>query len=225
MLIRITLIILITLFSNISFSQAFFRIKADFSIKAKGFNGKSQLTMGKVYYDKTIKKIVYKIKYPEKSDWVSVDTNMYHIVNNKVTSRKSLPAIVEFTIFHIALSGNLSNYGLDKSPFTISKVQQSKGMVITTWDPPQLYSKIYGRIIVSNKNKKLYGIIFFSPDGMILRKQFFKKYQNINGFSFPSEVLQISYNESKESYELSSFKNIIINDMNEDYIYDYYIKK
>ena len=40
-------------------AQQFFRIRADVSVKTKLSTGEQNLTMGKIYYDRNEKKIVY----------------------------------------------------------------------------------------------------------------------------------------------------------------------
>lgn len=202
-------------------AQHFFRFKADFSIKLKTHTGVQQLTMGKVYYDMTYQKLIHKVKFPKNETWVTKDTFMYQFINEKQVSKQVIPSIARFSVFHIALSGKLPDFGLKNSSFTISKVEKDGGLVITTWQPPANYADIVGKIMISNKDKKLHGIIFFSPDDKILSKQFFNKYVNVNGFNFPSEILQINYFNGKESYEMSTYKNIKINELKEEYIYNY----
>lgn len=90
----------------------FFRIKTDFTIKAKTPTGQQQLTVGKIYYDKNIKQIVYDISFPEKEIWVQKDTTLFKIVNSKIVSKQSIPNMVEFTIYHLVLNGKLADYGL-----------------------------------------------------------------------------------------------------------------
>jgi len=210
---------------QIIFAQDFFRIKADFSIKTKLPDGKQYLTMGTVYYDKTVRTTVYQIRFPEKEIWVNKDTNMYKIIDNKIISRQSVPAVIEFSIFHLTLNGNLADYGLKKTSFTIEKTEKDKGMVITTWKPPANFAKRLGKIMVSNQDKKLQGIIFFNPAGTIISKQFFKKYFNSNGLEFPSEIVQINYTNGKEGYELTTYSKILVNDLNEENIYNYRLPK
>jgi hypothetical protein len=222
---RMILFILVINCPSILYSQQFFRIKAEFSIKSKGIDGSQQLTMGTVYYDKTSKKIVYITKFPEKEIWVSSDTVMYKIADNKVIIRQKIPAIAEFTIFHLSLNGQLADFGLKNSTFKMDKVEKDKDLIITTWLPPDQFKKFIGKIMISNKEKKLQGIIFFNSKGEILTKQFFSKYINVKGFEFPGEIAQISYLNGKEGYEMTTYKNIIINDFKEDHIYNYSIPK
>lgn len=210
------------------FAQQFFRIKADVSIKEKGADGKERLTMGQVYYDKTAKKIVYNIKFPEKETWVIVDTVLYRIVDKEIKDVKTIPAIAEFSIFHLSLNGGIADYGLKKSFYTIEKAEKENDMVITTWLAPEKFSKTFGKILLSQKDKKLFGVVFFSPANVLLSKQFFKNYTNVNGLEFPTEIVQITYPVNKageENYQLTTYKNIIVDDLKEDNIYNYKLLK
>src|ERR1039457_119955 len=99
--------------------QKFYRMNGEFTIKAKSADGKNQLTMGKFFYDKSIKKLVYVNTFPLNEVWVSADTNVYKIVDNKLMARFLSPPIGLFSIFHLALTSQINNYGLKNSTFTI----------------------------------------------------------------------------------------------------------
>jgi hypothetical protein len=223
---KYNLLIVVLLFfsSSISVSgQKFFRIKGEFTIKAKASDGKSQLTMGNFYYDRNFKKLVYITRFPKKETWVSIDTSVYHIVNNKVIGRQSAPPIAEFSMFHLALNSQLSNYGFKNTALKIDKLEKDGDMVITTWAPPEKAAKLFGKIKTSTKNSRLYGIVFLSTDNKVLKKQFFNEYKNISGLEFPHEVIDITYIKEKENYQVTTYKNIVIDDLTEGSIYNYVI--
>jgi len=73
-------------------AQTFNRIEADFSIKEKDINGNKLLTIGRVYYDKNIRKIVLNISFPEKIIIVATDSLVYMIDNDSLI--KTSPAVV-----------------------------------------------------------------------------------------------------------------------------------
>lgn len=203
--------------------QYFFRLKADVSIKEKSYDGKSMLTKGKIYYDKNIKKLTYQISFPEKEKWLLTDTLMYRITTDSVFKEHTFVNIPEFSIFHISLSGNLNNFGLANSFYSISEVEKENDMVITTWQPKKEAGDKYGPIVMSQKDNKLYGIVFINKENKILSKHFFRDYVNINGFIFPGEVIQIVYIGDKENYKITTYKNIVLNDLQEENMYDYSI--
>jgi hypothetical protein len=206
-------------------AQKFYRIKGDYSIKAKSADGKSQLTIGKFYYDKNIKKLTYQNTFPQKETWVSSDTLVYRIVNEKVASKYKSPPIGIFSIFHLVLTNQINNYGLKNSPFTIQKVEKQGDMVITTWLPPKALATLFGKVLISNKNNRLFGMIFIDSKDKILRKQFFDKYQNFRGLEFPMEIVDITYKDDKENYQVTTYKNIVIDDVTEDYLYNFALPK
>lgn len=222
-------IIVIFIFLGISFGQVnaqkFYRIKGDYSIKAKSADGKAQLTIGKFYYDKNIKKLVYQNTFPQKETWVSYDTMVFRIVNEKVAAKYKSPPIGIFSIFHLVLTNQINNYGLKNSPFTIQKVEKQGDMVITTWIPPKPLMAIFSKVLISNKNNHLYGMVFIDSKDKILRKQFFNNYQNFKGLEFPLEVVDITYKDDKENYQVTTYKNVVIDEVTEDYLYNFALPK
>ena len=204
-------------------SQIFFRLKADFMIKAKSPTGEQQLTVGKIYYDKNVKQIFYEISFPEKEIWVQKDTVLYKINNSKIVSKQQIPTMIEFTIYHLVLNGNLVDYGLKNSKFKIKKVEKSEGEVISTWEPPPDLKKISGDVIISNVNQQLNGIVFKNNAGEIVSRQFFRNYIKVKGLSFPQEIIKENYINGLKAYELTTYSNILINDLSGEYKYDYKI--
>jgi len=206
-------------------SQGYFRFSADFSIKAKDAAGKGTLTMGRVYYDKNIRKIVYQTKFPEIETWVTADTCMFKFANGKLVQKAIIPSVVEMSIYHLALNGQLPDFGLKKSFFKVEKVEKENEMVITTWLPPSNFANKIGKILVSNKEKKLFGIVFLDVKGAVAAKQFFNNYQNYKGLFFPTEIVNIKVLNGKELYEVTTYKNIKVNDYVDDNLYNYAIPR
>ena len=129
-------------------------------IKAKSAKGEQRLTVGKIYYDKNIKQIVYNISFPEKEIWVQRDTILYKIVNSKVIGKQQIPAGIEFSIYNLVLNGNLNDYGLKKTKFKIKKVEKNDNNIISTWEPPPEFKKYLGDILLSIVDQQLNGIVF-----------------------------------------------------------------
>ncbi|MCH8905060.1 MAG: hypothetical protein IIA45_14230 [Bacteroidetes bacterium] len=213
---------LIIVFPFVVQGQQFYRVKADFSIKEKNADSTSALTMGTVYYDKNVKQIIYEITFPRKETWILSDTTIYRLVEGKLESKTFAPNMAEFTIFHLTLTGNLYNYGLEKSVYKIIKVEKEEDMVLSTWAPQGQLKEHFGNVIMSHKEKKLFGIVMLSKEEeKVLSRQFFRKYQNINGLEFPGEILQFTYKGDGENIKMTTFKNIIIDDVSENEIYNY----
>jgi len=204
-------------------SQDFFRIKTDFTIKSKAPSGQQQLTVGKVFYDKNIKQIVYEISFPEKEVWVQKDTTLYKIVGSKVIAKQGIPTMIEFTIYHLILNGNLADYGLKNTRFTITKVEKIQNSVISTWEPPTELKKIMGNVLISNINQQLDGIVFKNTNGEVLSKQFFRNYIKIKGLSIPQEIIRENYINGQKAYEVTTFTKTLINDYSGENIYGFKI--
>ena len=211
---------------NLSIGQHRFRMKADFSIKEKHPDGKMSLTMGTVYYDRSAKKLVYQVRFPEKETWVLSDTVFNRIVNGKLVTRQFIPMLPSSTLFDFALSNNLNNFGLENSFYKAKDVKKDADQVITTWVPDERLKKAFGNVVISRKNNLLYGIAFYSPKDELLKKQLFKGYIKASGISFPQEITEIIYkveaNGAKsKGTKISTFKNLVVNDPNENNIYNY----
>jgi hypothetical protein len=192
-------------------------------IKAKLPTGEQQLTVGKLFYDKNVKQIVYVISFPEKEIWVQKDTVLYKIVNSKVMGKQRIPAGIEFSIYNLVLNGNLADYGLKKTKFKIKKVEKSENNIISTWEPPAESKKYFGDILLSNVNQQLNGIVFKNNAGEIVSRQFFRNYIKVKGLSFPQEIVKENYVNGQKVYELTTFTNILINDLSGENTYDYKI--
>jgi hypothetical protein len=77
--------------------------------------------------------------------------------------------------------------------------------------------------VLSNKNKQLFAIIFYNSKNEVIKKQFFEDYKNLKGVSFPHKVVEIVYKDGKEYYQVSTYKNVVLNDMYEEHMYYYTI--
>jgi hypothetical protein len=184
-------------------------------------DGKSQLTMGTFYYDKNFGKLIYKNSFPNKDVWVTYDTIMFNIINDKVVNKLIVPPITIFSIYHLALTGQIKNYGLKGSGFTIQNIEKAKDMVITTWIPPARLKKMFGKVLTSIKSSRLSGIIFMDAQGNIIRKQFFNNYSNIKGVEMPMEIIDQTYMKGTESTQVTTYKNIVIDEVADYIVYNY----
>ena len=204
------------------FSQPYpyFRIEADFSIKEKT-EGTSSLSLGHVFYDINTATIIYDIKFPEKERILITDSLIIRIKNNRIVSSTKSSNLVSFSIFNLALSGNFLNYGLMKTNYKISNIEKEKESVISTWTPPKNMASKKGKIMLCQKNNSLNGIVSFAPDGKIISKQFFEEYQTFQNIRFPQKVVQIFYYDKSEGIKITTFKNVLLNNLNNNEIYNY----
>jgi len=205
------------------FSQEYFRIKSDFTVKIKNSNGKMSLTKGKLFYDKNYKHLIYNITFPSPEKWVMHDTLLIKIKPGKKPEINKIPSINEFSIFHLALNVGLSNFGLDNTIYKVIKVEKKNSLVISYWKLPKNMLESMDHIIIAKKNNQLQNVIIVDNNNKIISKQFFKDYININAFQFPRKVIHITYDQNGlPDYQVFEFKNIELNEMkNEnDYFYN-----
>lgn len=207
-------------FHYFSYSQDYFRIKADFTVKISNSNGVKNLTRGTVYYDKNIKDLIYDITFPKNERWISRDTSLYKFRNDTLTERVTIPSINEFTLFHLALNADLNDFGLKNSIYAISKVEKKGDLVLSYWKIPKQVPIMIDNVVIAKKNNRLESVIMVGDQQKILSKQFFKNYTKIDAFEFPQQIIQILYNSSgKEDYQVTEFHNLKVNDMSNDELY------
>ncbi len=220
---NLTAILILLCIFSVTNAQQHYRIKTGFSIKENLPDGTSNLTMGTVYFDKNTKKLVYNISFPKKLFQVLSDSFFYEIKDNKLSEKKKAVNLLQFSIFNLALSSNLSNYGLNSNGiFILTDVSKEDSLVISTWEPSTTKLKeLTGKILISQKKRMLHGLIFFDNKDNILSKQFFTDYITVNGLNFPTQITQINYINGKEYYKVTTYKNIVVNATNENEIYNY----
>lgn len=201
--------------------QQYTRIHADFSVKIKNASGGQSLTMGQVFYDRNNKQLIYYLSFPEKEIWVTSDTMVYQIRDGKLIHQTATFSMAEFTVFHLALNSHLQDFGLKNTRYVSGDIKREGDLVITTWSPPVKAREKLGNILVSVKNKQLFGVVFEDPKGVIIRKQFFENYILINGLAFPGRIVEINITNGIENYQVTSYKNVVIDEMENDNKYFY----
>jgi hypothetical protein len=197
-------------------AQSYHRISGDFTQKYKSTDGKQVLIKGRFYFDVKYKKAVYDITFPESQIWVFEDTVQRIFKGDTLFASMPMTFSNEFSIFHLSLTQRLDNYGLQESVFHLEKTEVQNDMVVSYWKPQQALSKQVGRVVLSKKNKQLYGVLFYDPAEVLIRKQFFRNYSHVMGINFPMEVIDIFYRNGNEVYQKTEYKNIIINEPGKD---------
>lgn len=204
-----------------AFSQQFHRFSAEYTIKYNDRAGNKVMKMGKVFYDSNEKKIVIKNGFPVREFIVHRDTSIYHIRVGNIVKHRGIISPIDFSIFQLALNGDLANFGLDKVGYTIENVKKDKGLIIASWIPSENNQQKLGKILISIKGKQLYGIVFLDLNEKIISKHIFHKYVNIDGFEFPAEVIRINYFDNYELYELTTYRKIMVNEKGNDEYFKY----
>jgi hypothetical protein len=210
--------------------QYYFRIKADFSVKEKTFEDTYRLLVGSVYYDMNYKKIVYHIQFPEKEIWVLTDTIAFVFKDNEPVKKQTAFIYPEFSIFNLVLQGALKDYGLKDHPvLKVKEIDRQGDKVIRTWEPTKDYKENLGKLKMSTKGRKLEAVVFYSPEGRLMSRQFFDNYLNVKGLDFPGEIVQFIYPNpevqkeysGKEMIVKTSYRNIQLNKTDEEFFYNY----
>lgn len=191
------------------------------TIKSKSSSGEQAITIGSVYFDRNQRQIIYNITFPEPETWVTTDSLTYRIIDDSIISRHVSVGMAEFSVFNLALNSHLPDFGLQKSIYHIESVERDGDNIVTTWAPKENMKDKMGNILVSTLNKKLFGVIFMNPSGVVLRKQFFEDYFNISGIAFPGKIVEIGNDIIGESYQISNFRNLKLNELENNSNYNY----
>ena len=214
-LLRLTLFSLIFSFPLCHIGQkSFSRIEAEITIKE--IDSTSRITTGKMFYDKNLGSMYYSIKFPSKEVVVYTDSMIYKLIDDKVAENYKSINGLKFNIFNLILNSQMKYYGLNTSSYELVKTKNDQDQIITTWEP-KFKNKKYksGKIIMSQKNKLIFGLVSFHPDGAIISKQFFEDYTNIDGLMIPSKVTQIVFIKDKPEYKITTYKNIKVNNFDD----------
>jgi hypothetical protein len=94
-------------------------------------------------------------------------------------------------------------------------------MIVAVWKPDPRIGKTFGKIVLSKVRRRIYGIAFYKPNGKLAGKQIFRKFVNTKGCDFPSEILQFQYTPKGENKQITSFKNIKIDQANDPKLFDF----
>lgn len=213
-------VVCVTFLMSSTYGQSFFRIEADVSMKTKPTDGKGQLILGRVYYDRSHKKMVYNIRFPEKEVWLIQDSLAYTYRDGKLIRTDRMNPFIEATIFHKCLEGKLADFGLRDSPYKVGKVEKDGDLVITTWLPPEGFP-FKGSVLTSSKNNDLYGVVILNEKGEVLSRQLFKGYKVVSGLKVPTEIVQALYLGKAEVYQVITLSNIQINNLKNENFYNY----
>ncbi|MFB6342732.1 hypothetical protein ACE1ET_13470 [Saccharicrinis sp. FJH62] len=206
------------------FSQEAYRIHSDFLFKSKGLDSLFRVTKGEVFFDKNIKTLVFKNTFPKRETYVIKDTLLYVYHGDTLMETRKNIIPPEHTMFSYLLSSTFANYGLESAGFQINNVEKKKGIVVTSWLPSGIIGKYVGKILVANKDKRLYSVVIYDKDMKILSRQIFKKYESIDGTEIPSEILSVTYyNDSSQYMQITNLANIKLNESSNESLYNFKI--
>ena len=211
----------LTLFSVVFLSpilyigqKAFSRIESEITIKE--IDSTNRITTGKMYYDKNLGAIYYSIKFPNREVLVYNDSMIYRLIDDKVVGNYKSATGLKFNIFNLVLNSQMEYYGLNSSSYKLINTKNEQDQIITTWEP-KFKNKKYksGKIVMSQKNKLIFGLVSFHPDGSVISKQFFEDYNNVDGLMIPSKITQIAFINDKPEYKITTYKNIKVNNFDD----------
>lgn len=205
-------------------AQSLQRIEADFSLKESDRNGNKKLSVGKVYFDKNIRVIVFKITFPVEEVLCIHDRGITRFKADTIYQEIWMEGLVDVNIFNLFLNGNLEYYGLKQSQFELKDIEQDNQKIISTWVHPKGQKLGIGKMLLATEHKKLSGLITFNADDQVASKQLFEEYIEINGYYFPSQVIQYQYIQNEKEIRISNYREIKLNAYENDDWYRYYAR-
>lgn len=217
---------MVFLFSSKGYGQILYRVEANFSIKEKSTSGYENLMLGKVYFDRTEDQIVFDVRFPEKEIIVINDTASINCIAGTYQRHNLGTSLVDFSVLSLFVHGNLDYFGLEQTPFQLSDVEEDDGLVISTWklNEEQRRGSV-SKMLLSQKDNNLHGLITFDPNDKIISKQIFSDYVQSQNLPFPSKVLQISYlSDGSQLTKLTQYSNVLVNAPGNEAYYNYKYK-
>ena len=205
--------------------QAYQRISGEFLIKGKNADGTYQLSKGRFYYDRRSEKLALRLSFPYRELYVFHDTALYRFTDSNgqwvFQRRTRSPFLPKLSPYGLLLEGKMSDFGLEKLGFKVSKVERQDSLVISTWDPPWLARKLLGKVRVATHKGRLFGVIFYTPDDSVRVKQFYEDYRPIKGLYFPHRIVQFAYQAGKETIQVTTYRHVVIDEKGHDRWYDF----
>lgn len=203
-------------------AQDFYRFKSDFSIKEKGTDQEQgRLITGQVYYDKNLHKTAYHIRFPEPEQWLLRDTFMYRLKSDTLVSEQTVPPVGEFSIFNMILNQQLHDFGLEKMGYLPGDIHQDGNQVVSRWLPPEKLRPYLGPVALAQENKRLVAAAFYDKENHLASKFYFQDYTLQGGLPVPGKIYQVFYRNSGEFVRLMTLINVLINQVDEDSLYDF----
>jgi hypothetical protein len=223
--VRILLSFILVLILSASLSaQSLQRIEADFTLKESDRVGNKKLSVGKVFFDKNIRVIVFKITFPYEEVLCVHERGVTRFKADTVFQEVWMEGLVDVNIFNLFLNGNLEYYGLKQSQFELKDIEQDNQKIISTWVHPRGKKLGIGKMLLATEDKKISGLITFNADDVLASKQLFEEYIETNGYFFPSQVIQYQYVNNEKEIRISNYREIKLNAYENDDWYRYYAR-
>lgn len=201
--------VFILIFSKNIYAQEYYKMTCDITIKEKFSETQFSLSKGNIEYNKFSDKTVLSFTFPEKEKIILTKDSIIKIRNEKIVYQIKASPVHEYSVFKLFLNGNLKNFGLKKSLYKITDVEQKKdGSIYTTWKPAKKTKIQFGKVIVAVKNNKLTGVAFYNKKNELINRQIFKDYIELKSLFFPTKIISITNKKDKIEYKITEFKNL-----------------
>lgn len=206
------LIVLFLLLPVVSLAQLPFRIKADFTLKSVTDAGEESITTGTLCYDKNIGQLIYYVAFPEPTTVVLTEDSAMVFQNNQRTSSSENQFPPVGSVFHLALSGTLADFGLSSGGrHELLEMSREQGKVISLWKP--LGPAPHAQIALLQANNRLQAVMLYGAGGTVESKQQFSDYSEVEGTAIPTSMLQRSTAGEKGAWTEVKLANIVLDEL------------
>ena len=199
------------------------RLFARYSIKQKA-GDKGQLVTGEVYFDKKVRKLCYKVQYPEPSFRIIQDSTLFEFSSDTQLVRTSaIQYNPTFSIYQMLLVDPSTDLGLKKLGFRAGKVEKMDSTVIVEWLPAPKWDKKLGKVLVSSVHKRVNAVVYFTPDGQVAAGEQYNQPVWINDRWLPTQMISIvpGNNKAPDQITITSLSQLLINDTEHRFFYDF----
>ncbi len=208
-------------------AQSYQRISGNLTIKGKGFDSTYQLVKGRFFYDRNAEKLVLHLRFPRKEVYVFHDTSYYYFVDSggewRFQRRAFSPIMPRMTPYAMALEGRLSDFGMDRLGFRMTKIERKDSLLISEWHPPAAFRKAIGKVRIATVRGRLFGVVYYDPEDNIRQKEFYEDYRRIGNVWFPHRLVQLQFHEGKEAVQLTTYDHVVVDEKGRRDWYDFRI--
>lgn len=189
------------------------RIEADYTIKEIAHDGGKSLIIGKVFYDINSQTLLHRQSFPEERLIIFKDTSAYQVKGDSIFRTSSSSMTVQFSIYHLVLSNEITDFGLVNMGFELVNVDDQQGKVVSKWKYPGASS---GYVAITQDQGLVDGVLFYNEKGEAVVKQYFKEYVSAGRFSFPGKIYEFINSPGGGSKKITVHNNIKVDDFEDE---------
>lgn len=189
----------VLLFSSYNPAPSKISLKMEAKMLSKG---KALTINAEIYYQYDQGRMI--TRYLKPLDYMFISNNkgeakVYYPSTNEVMTRQSAEFDSEKSLLYFFLSNKLSDLGLAEMGFKITDTRFEKGLVISTYFPPNELINNFSKVELVHESYRPIYIAWFGPKGKMIKKIFYYEYASFPDFTLPQKVVEIGYSQNGDS--------------------------